>query len=226
MSKKGKPQQSSLLQEYIKSKTLNSKTPTAGAAIQSNTTPSGSTLSGEDLSTSKFNCFLPELSESNSQYCDSPTMISQTYDEELLFMQNLFANHYDQPPVDVDKTKATSQMVAETFPVGHFKDSSTDVVESRTGLASTLTSNTNSRKNMNKLQTKDTCAPATTHLHSDIYLSYLLNGTANSLPSIDYSCYDNNMSMDLLTDQAYSSNGSRWKEMDLIEFVALNSHSS
>ncbi|XP_040992111.1 transcription factor MYB64-like [Juglans microcarpa x Juglans regia] len=225
MIQKGKPQYSSLLQDYIKSKTLNSKNSTAGAGadIQSTPTPTSSTLSVENPST-KFNYFLPDqLSESSSQYCDSPTLISQTYDEELLFMQNLFANHYDQPPVD-NTTKVTAQMVAETFHVDHFKDSSTDVVESGTGLAS-FTSNPNLQKN-NKLQTIDTGDPATTHLHSDIYLSYLLNGTANSLLSNDYSCcYDNNMNMDLLTNQAYSSNGSR-KEMDLIEFVALNSHLS
>ncbi|KAG6631275.1 transcription factor MYB119-like [Carya illinoinensis] len=222
MSQKGKPQYSSLLQDYIKSKTLNSKTSTADAAIGNITTPTSSTLSGEDPST-KFNYFLPELSESSSQYCDAPTLISQTYDEELLFMQNLFANHYDQPPVD-DSTKVTAQMVAETFHVDPFQDSPTDVVESGTGLAS-FTSNPNLQKN-NKLQTIDTGAPATTHLHSDVYLSYLLNGTANSLLSNDYSyCYDNNLNMDLLTNQAYSSNGSM-KEMDLIEFVALNSHLS
>ncbi|KAF2312582.1 hypothetical protein GH714_035140 [Hevea brasiliensis] len=85
----GKPQ-SSILQDYIRSKNLKDPfitnatiiTPSHSTTTTTNT-PSSSTTS-EDPS-SQFNYFLPELSESTVD--DSPPLFSQTYDDELLFFK-------------------------------------------------------------------------------------------------------------------------------------------
>ncbi|KAB1228048.1 Transcription factor MYB98 [Morella rubra] len=228
-SQKGKPK-TSVLQDYIRSKNMsNTFTPTP---TQSTTTPSSSTLS-EDPST-QFNCCLPELSESTS-HDDSPaTMISLTYDDELLFMQNFFANHHNQPPVDNNKVVTAPTVLGEAFDVHQLKDKSvsifgdshhnhvdqllSDVLED-----GTVSSTPNPSLQINNLQTKETVTPNTTYLHSDLYLAYLLNGAANSLPSINDYSHDT-VNMNLLTDQTYSSSGRQ--EMDLIEFISSSSQFS
>lgn len=149
---KGKPQ-SSVLQDYIRSKTLTDTTATA--------TTSTSTLSEELI--------------------DSPTFnISQTYDDELLFMQNFFAT---QPHLDHNDHNYINQNINGDHQL---------------------------LSDVNNLQTKET------HLYSDLYLSYLLNGgTATN----DYG-YDDAMNMELqLSGEAYSSTSAK-KEMDLIELVS------
>jgi myb proto-oncogene protein len=174
---KGKPQ-SSVLQDYIRSKTLNNNTSTPP------TTSNTSTLSEELL--------------------DSPTLnISQTYDDELLFMQNFFAN---QPHVDNINQPETFHVVENN---GGQLLTDHDVVEC-SSFQTTANNNVN-------LQTKET------HLYSDLYLSYLLNGGA---AANDYSYESNDMNMELLLadHQAYSSNAK--KEMDLIELVSSNSQFS
>jgi myb proto-oncogene protein len=153
---KGKPQ-SSALQDYIRSKTLIMDSTTTTTATATTSTP---TLSDELL--------------------DSPTFnISQTYDDELLFMQNFFAI---QPHLDHNNDNYINQ--PRTF---HVVDQNNDV----------------------SLQTKET------HLYSDLYVSYLLNGGSAN----DYG-YDDTMNMELqLSDEAYSSTNTK-KEMDLIELVS------
>ena len=214
---KGKPH-SSVLQDYIKSKNLTNTsitiTPTKNTITTNTntttTTPSSSTLS-EDPS-NQFNYFqLPEPSESTTN--DSPTLISQSYDDELLFMQNFFANQYNEPPhADNNNNNNNKGIMAPKsydFYQNNGDQALTDVTHS--GFPS-FTSNPSLQESTTTL--------TTTHLYSDLYLSYLLNGTATSLPSIDYS----NMNMDLvLADQAYFSNGK--KEMDLIELVASSQFS-
>lgn len=166
---KGKPPHSCVLQDYIRSKTLMNN----NNASTASTTTTTSTIS-DDPST---------------QFNDSPTLdISQTYDEELLFMQNFFAN---QPQV-VDNYNYNNPPV-ETF---HVVDNVNNV----------------------NLETKET----STHLYSDLYLSYLLNGGAAT--ANDYCSYENDVNMEFLANQAYSSNAK--KEMDLIELVSSNSQFS
>ncbi|XP_040994233.1 transcription factor MYB119-like [Juglans microcarpa x Juglans regia] len=248
--KAGKPH-SSVLQDYIRSKS------TLMISKSTSTTTSSKTMI-ENPST-QFNNFLPELSEISPlthDEVDSPTMnISLTYDDELLFMQNLFANHFDQPYVhdNINKVMTTADdptvLLAETFHVvdDQFKDSSTsinsndfrqnkgdqlltDVVEC--GFSSfTSKSSLQYCINSEVLQAKgtftSTSATATTYLHSDLYLSnYLLNGAANSLSANDYSYDDNIMSVDLLTDQSHDDFSTGRKEIDLFEFVSSNSQSS
>ncbi|KAF5470456.1 hypothetical protein F2P56_010970 [Juglans regia] len=248
--KAGKPH-SSVLQDYIRSKS------TLMISKSTSTTTSSKTMIENPLT--QFNNFLPELSEISPlthDEVDSPTMnISLTYDDELLFMQNLFANHFDQPYVhdNINKVMTTADdptvLLAETFHVvdDQFKDSSTsidsndfrqnkgdqlltDVVEC--GFSS-FTSKSSLQYCINNevLQAKgtftSTSATATTYLHSDLYLSnYLLNGAANSLSANDYSYDDNIMNVDLLTDQSLDDFSTGRKEIDLFEFVSSNSQSS
>lgn len=88
---KNKPQ-SSVLQDYIRSKNSN------------NNSPSCSTFSEDpsihdDHHHDHFNYLLPELSESTTD--DSPPLITETYDEELSFMQNYFpSSNFNQPPIE------------------------------------------------------------------------------------------------------------------------------
>ncbi|XP_030926968.1 transcription factor MYB64-like [Quercus lobata] len=218
---KGKPH-SSVLQDYIKSKNMSNTsmittTPTQSTTTTANT--SSSTLS-EDPS-NHLNYYIPEPSESTTD--DSSTLISQTYDDELLFMQNFFANQLNQPHVDNNNNKVMAHIdhhkaPSTPKPYDFFQNNGDHLLTGNVtecGFAS-LTSNSSLQLN-NNFQVKESSTP-TTHLYSDLYLSYLLNGSANSLPPNDYSSYYNNINADFQADQAYSSNGK--KEMDLIELVS------
>ena len=218
---KGKPH-SSVLQDYIKSKNMSNTsmittTPTQSTTTTANT--SSSTLS-EDPS-NHLNYYIPEPSESTTD--DSSTLISQTYDDELLFMQNFFPNQLNQPHVDNNNNKVMAHIdhhkaPSTPKPYDFFQNNGDHLLTGNVtecGFAS-LTSNSSLQLNSN-FQVKESSTP-TTHLYSDLYLSYLLNGSANSLPPNDYSSYYNNINTDFQADQAYSSNGK--KEMDLIELVS------
>ncbi|KAF2291632.1 hypothetical protein GH714_027743 [Hevea brasiliensis] len=224
---------SSILQDYIRSKNL--KNPCATTVITSShstataiNTPSSSTTS--DDPSSQFNCILPELSEPTVD--DSPPLIPQTYDDELLFLQNFFTNNSMEPSVEevgiknlmemetssnVDHQLKNSSVVLD--PLGLYQNNGdqqlADASDQCDFFPSALTS-----PNMgpNGLQSEER---PTTHLYSDLYLSYLLNGAAACSSSIDYG-YGNSMNMELVIDQT-CSNGK--KEMDLIEMVS-SSHFS
>ncbi|CAL5386495.1 unnamed protein product [Camellia sinensis] len=58
-----------------------------------------------------------------------------------------------------------------------------------------------------------------THFSFYIYLSFLLDGSSNALPSMDNYCniIDNNFKVDCLTGQASFSGK---KDMDLMEMIA------
>ncbi|XP_042960000.1 transcription factor MYB119-like [Carya illinoinensis] len=246
--KAGKPH-SSVLQDYIRSKST--------LMISKSTTATTSSKTMIENPSTQFNNFLPELSQISPTHdeVDSPTMISLTYDDELLFMQNLFANHFDQPYVEDNINKVIMSTTAddptvltETFHVDdQFKDSSTsinsnelrqnkgdqlltDVVEC--GFSSFTSKSSLQYINNEVLQAKGTlitstsASTATTYLHSDLYLSYLLNGAANSLSANDYSYDDNIMNVDLLTDQSHDDFSNGRKEIDLFEFVSSNSQFS
>lgn len=88
---KNKPQ-SSVLQDYIRSKNSNNNSPTCSTFSED---PS----IHDDHHHDHFNYLLPELSESTTD--DSPPLIAETYDEELSFMQNYFpSSNFNQPPIE------------------------------------------------------------------------------------------------------------------------------
>ncbi|WRX33196.1 hypothetical protein QQP08_026380, partial [Theobroma cacao] len=220
----GKPQPS-ILQDYIKSRNLNSNNRSATSITPSNssttsTTPSSSPFSEDLSSQSKY--FLPDQpSESN----DSQPLITQTYDEELLFMQNFFANNNNiQPCIDYSLTKGLTEVKSvlvdnvskgpSTIDCSGFNCQVNGVQQCNPadpfGFSSSITDPNSLTSSLQEQK------PRTTYLFSDLYLSRLLNGSATTSSfSADYGYI--NMNTDHQAEQA-SSHGR--KEMDLIEMVS------
>ncbi|KAL5750466.1 hypothetical protein ACOSP7_025069 [Xanthoceras sorbifolium] len=207
ISSNNKPQ-SSVLQDYIRSKTLNTNS-TAASATETTTTPASSTLSEDHISsTTQFNYYLPELSEisttsvADDVYSDQPNLIPETYDEELVFMQNFFADNNQNQTSNIEHDDRDRSYQ-------NHKDGDHEQIN--------LSMN-------NGLQAHDsTDHHQSPHLYSDLYLSHFLNGPTSS-SSIDY-LYTNLDNMNLQQQQQLGdhhhqalSNGRR--EMDLIEMVS------
>ncbi|KAB2073850.1 hypothetical protein ES319_A07G112700v1 [Gossypium barbadense] len=196
----GKPQ-SSILQDYIRSQNLN--TPTNSSTTSA--TPSSSTFS-EDLST-QFKYFLPEPSESD----DSHPLVAQTYDDELMFMQNFFANNNNtiHPSLDYSQTRNPTEVFKSVHVVDHNLSKGSSTID--------CTTFTDTRFGFSSSIQEPNNEPRTTYLFSDLYLSRLLNGaTTSSFPNGD-DYYNGDVNTNLLSEQA-SSDGR--KEMDLIEMVS------
>ncbi|OMO84262.1 hypothetical protein CCACVL1_10907 [Corchorus capsularis] len=199
--------QSSILQDYIRScQNLNNSSSSnhrSNAANSSTASASSSTTFSEDLSlsSSQFKYFLPDQPSSESDHnSDHQPLITQTYDEELLFMQNFFGNdnnnnvhQLDQPRVD----NLSNGVQKCSNPADH-----------GTGFFSSSIINS-------CVEEEEEEQPRTGYLFSDLYLSRLLNGspatTGSSAFSTGYS-YTN-----MKAEQA-SSQGR--KEMDLFEMVS------
>ncbi|XP_059663840.1 transcription factor MYB119-like [Cornus florida] len=205
--------QTSILQNYIRSKSLNGASTIRTPSQSTTTTPTDSTVS-EDLS-SQFALSLRELSESIMQDDTSPFM-TQTYDEELRFMQNFFGNN-NIPPSKVPNVDHV-QIYSAGNSIGFNYTNGTDQVLNemvQCGFSSSSTPNPNMYRNTQNDETPKT------QLYSDQYLSYLLDGVTPS-PSMEY--YNDPMKMSLQATTGHaSSSGSR--EMDLIEMVS-SSHFS
>ncbi|KAK2967052.1 hypothetical protein RJ640_015272 [Escallonia rubra] len=194
----GKSVQSSLLQDYIRSKTstngltsiTSTITPTNSCTTTNNTTPENSSIS--DDPSIKFNMF-----------DDSPSLIPHTDDEELNFMINFFGSSNSNESLVYDSTRVVDPREAEASQKGLVKNTSTP------------------EPNMHGLNNYSDENTPQTHLYSDLYLSYLLDG-ATPVPSND--CGYNDMNMDLkMNCQGGSSSGK--KEMDLIEMVSSSQFS-
>lgn len=160
----------------------------------------------DDLS-SHFNHFFSESSDSTSNL--SSTFISSpTYDDELLFMQNFFSNSGEMlslPFVDDGATMRNQSMV---------EFASVD-----------------SEQKVERPTIKDDArnVATSTHLYSDMYLSYLLNGTMNN-------SYDGGDEIKNMTEmaelQAAAAGESQWenpqqgkREMDLMEMLSFHCYS-
>ncbi|KAJ9698636.1 hypothetical protein PVL29_007615 [Vitis rotundifolia] len=195
--------QSTLLQVYIKSKKLDDKWTTTTTTQNATATPTSSTIS-EDPPTTHYKAFLQDFSESTVH--DSPSLMTQTCDEELLFMQNLFPSDCGNPPFAGTSENISSKGVEEQ------DDMALDSFDLFQTSGSAECGSTSIQGNA-----------SSTHLHSDIYISNLLNGTSTpSSASIDH-CYSYNinpMNVEFLTDPPSSSSGKR--EMDLIEMLSCS----
>lgn len=201
-SQNGKPH-SSILQDYIKSKQI-------PAAVATSTTSTVASVVSDDPS-SHFNNFFSESSDSTSNL--SPAIISSpTYDDELLFMQNFFSNSHDLlPPTDNDgaPTIVRNQSVAELCSV----DSEPKAKKPKLG-------DDGNRSN----------TATSSHVYSDMYLSYLLNGSTNS----GNSGGDEFQNMMDMAPELQAANGEgQWensqegkREMDLIEMLSFHCYSS
>ncbi|KAJ0020066.1 hypothetical protein Pint_32574 [Pistacia integerrima] len=197
--------QSSVLQDYIRSKInlINTTHTTITAAA----TPASSTVS-EDPST-YFNYCLPDLSETTTN--DSPPLITETYDEELVFMQKFFANNCcNQSSIQYDGTK-NLKISSSGFDSSDHQQL-TAVADYQCGFSSTLNQNIS----LNGLQVQDT---HTTHLYSDLGMSHLLNGATISSSPVDYG-YNSYTNMEYFQGDNHQALQYGKKEMDLIEMIS------
>ncbi|KAL3579995.1 hypothetical protein D5086_017830 [Populus alba] len=228
-SQSGKPQPS-ILQDYIRSKNLK-KASTSVTSTQSTTTNTPSSSISEDPS-SQFNHFLPELSESASD--DSPSLLAQSCnDDELLFIQNLFGNKSKEPSSTDKVATENPTMEVDNFNADSFNDSLDSCGLYQNNGCQQLKDLSDNDFDISTLNPKlctngfqavtDQQTPTYNHLHSDLYLSYLLNGASNA-PGSSYIEYGyNSTNMDMEMDQTHPLNGK--KEMDLIEMISSSQFS-
>ncbi|KAK6935751.1 SANT/Myb domain [Dillenia turbinata] len=168
----GKSAQPTLLQDYIRRKTLNNNDPHSNpdSTITSTnlSTPTGSTVT-DDPSSTHLNAF--QLSEP-SESVGSPSFITSTCDDELLFMQDFFSKSskssytlYDDLSIKVPDSPDT-----EAFYGDH---------QNHNAGSAPSTSN---------------------HCLSDHYIASLLNGTTSSSHGMDCGAYDG-MNVDIAKEQ-------------------------
>ncbi|CAH8270743.1 unnamed protein product [Arabidopsis lyrata] len=152
------------------------------------------------------------LDQINSEDSTS-SLLDDPYDEELVFLKNIFANH----PVSLENINLSQGMDEITQ-----SSSSGFMIE-----------NPNPKPNLynnifgNHLGAMVTEPSNTSHLASDIYLSDLLNGTASSSSSFSFLSSNNNEQAgenELLLPQANST--SERREMDLIEMLSGSTQGS
>ncbi|KAF9675457.1 hypothetical protein SADUNF_Sadunf09G0034300 [Salix dunnii] len=220
----GKPQPS-ILQDYIRSQYFkNASTSVTPTQSTTNNTPSSSM--SEDPS-SQFNYFFPELSESATD--DSPSLLAQSdNDDELLFIQNFFANKSKEKVATENPIMEVDSFNADSFNDSFSLDScglyqnigGQQLKDLRDNSFDSSTLNPKVCPNGFEAAT-DQKTPPYNHLHSDLYLSYLLNGASNS-PVSPYTEYGHN-STNMEMDQTHSLNGK--KEMDLIEMISSSQFS-
>ncbi|KAJ8749719.1 hypothetical protein K2173_012270 [Erythroxylum novogranatense] len=207
----GKPQ-SSILENYIRSQNLvTSATPTHSTTTATYT-PSNSSVS-EDPST-QLNYFLPDLLESAGAD-DSPTLITETCDDELLFMQNFFSNKLNESPFDKSVNNPELMETSGIVSLGLCQKSADQQ------LLGNANSNSGDRGlfplNLETKLCTDELIPTSHHLYSDLYMSYLLNGSSSFASPLENGYCSTNM-MSFTRDNQQSSTGN--KEMDLIEMIS------
>lgn len=189
--------QPSLLQDYIKCKILEETNNSTSTITTSTTTPTNSTTS--DDPSIKFDVLFPQ-----SPCEDSTSLITPTYDDELNFMQRLFATNSKAPLVDDGK------LLANSTPEKHLFLNPKEVAPD------------DMQHICNNVVAKQV-APDNI-MQPDHYLAFLLDGGTNSLSqNADYGYNDMNMDFEQMIDQA-SSSGTN-KEMDLIEMVSASQFS-
>lgn len=229
-----KHHQSSILQNYIRSKNL---TATTTSTQSSRSISNISTLTGVDPQDNFNNIFSADHqvpSESISEDSDSSlnNMTLTTYDDELRFMQNLFPNVNHNPPTSlvndggisiIDNSDHSKEYSTKNIAYNSF-DLYQIIGDQHVIASSSPTPNTN--MNSKNLQAQENHSSGTsttnTHLYSDLYLSYLLNGSSaqSSSSTNDYGYSSTTM----MNNMESSSSGKR--EMDLIEMVTSSMFSA
>ncbi|KAJ0245985.1 Transcription factor MYB119 [Hirschfeldia incana] len=151
----------------------------------------------------------PKLDQIYSDGDSTSTILGDPYDEELVYLQNIFANH----PVSLD-----------------------NIGLNQTSDEVNMIKNPNSHKSVwthHQDQAMAAVPENKPHLASDVYLSYLLNGTASSYSNPHFPSSSSSTSSttaeqgghsELLVPQA-NSTGER-REMDLMEMLSGSIHGS
>ncbi|XP_057754990.1 transcription factor MYB119-like [Arachis stenosperma] len=175
----GKPQ-SSILQDYIRSQTLIGTNNINAPITTTNSTPT---------ITSESEC------DNNNPYYSSPTIIAESYDDELLFMQQLFKEN--NQIVNGDGVgKNPSDECGDGFV--HYSNNYY-YLSNPWNMHNPTTNNNNNG-----------------YLDSDLYISQLMNNgvsTTSSSSSL-HEAYEKNQNMDFHCSAVKKS------EMDLLEFVS------
>ncbi|KAF1894807.1 hypothetical protein Lal_00028250 [Lupinus albus] len=204
----GKPQPT-ILQDYIKHKTLTTSTTTIPSSF---TTEISQNLAAE-ASTSQLSLLLSQPSESitTQNGTSSPPLIDELNDYELLFMQELFnvnvaesVNHSKN--VGYSQTNNGNQLLTDVTECGFFCSN---------------TKPNNMFFDESLIISRKTTTP---NNYLDLYLSHLLNGAASSSSSslcCDYGNQNLNTDLKLGDDQDFSEENK--KEMDLVEMVCSTS---
>ncbi|KAK7283639.1 hypothetical protein RIF29_13290 [Crotalaria pallida] len=197
-SSNGKPPPT-ILQDYIKHKTLNSTKATITIPFNSTTEIS--------------------VTLDNNNNSSTTLLIDDSRDDELLFMQELFKENMHTQQQEVSN-------VVEG--VNHFNNSSNSYNNFSLGYSQTndgnqfLTDVTEGRF----VHSNPNPNPNNNNMFFDLYLSNLLNGAASSSSSLccDYGNQNLNTDLKLGDDVQDCSNGKR--EMDLIEMVCSKNFST
>ncbi|XP_042482311.1 transcription factor MYB64-like [Macadamia integrifolia] len=145
-----------------------------------------------------------------------PPIISSTCDE-FLFIQQVFDNIYEQPPNEESLNDDDLQELLNFSPLElcGIEDNQKEIEMGQCGFsATTMTPRTTTVDNVENT--------STSHLGSDLYLSYLLDGGATSSSSVaeNFQCgYSDNELLMLSTDESSSSSSNGKKDIDLVEMV-------
>ncbi|KAJ6777695.1 MYB PROTEIN-RELATED [Salix koriyanagi] len=219
----GKPK-SSILQDYIRSKDLKN----ASTSVTTTTNTPSSSLSADP--SSQINYFLPELSESNTDDGSPSSLLAQTCnDDELSFIQNLFANKPKEPLTDkaamenpiLEEANSFNadpfnidSLSMDSWGIYHGQNSGGQLLKDGNGNGNGFVcSSLNPKLCTNCFQAaEDDQTPTYNHLHSDLYLSYLLNEASSDPCSSSTEYGYSSMNLDLEMDQTDSPKGK--KEMD------------
>ncbi|KAL1193136.1 Transcription factor [Cardamine amara subsp. amara] len=151
----------------------------------------------------------PNLDQIYSDGDSASSILGDPYDEDLVYLQNIFANH----PISLEN-------------IG-LSQTSDKVNQSSSSEFMIKNPNPNMQNNVETHQQEATItAPTKTtpHLASDIYLSYLLNGSSSSYSNTHFPSSSSSTTVeqgghnDFLEPQANST--SERREMDLIEMLS------
>ncbi|RDX70707.1 Transcription factor MYB119, partial [Mucuna pruriens] len=176
----GKPL-SSILQDYIRDLTLPNTTKT--------TTPSVEPI----VAPTKHHLALPQLSDSlTNDNSSSPPLMPQSYDDEMLFMQQLFKeNCVNVESLKHSKNSNNNNSSTSLDCYYHHQASNNDQLLTDVTQCGFVHSNTNSHNNNMCLDeslfiSRKTPSTPINYLDYDLCLSHLLNGTAGSSLCYNY----------------------------------------
>lgn len=196
----GKPQ-SSILQDYIKTLTTQKAFISTTAATTTTATSSVSAIS-EDPSSNQSSFVFSNLSHENS----SSPLISESYDDELLFMQQLFKVNNNAEPVNPYSKKPS---FSNSYPLEYSSQTNSNQIlpdVTDCGFIHSNPSNYPKPNSQNNMYLSTSSTPMMNYLNSDHYLPPMLNGIQNQ----------NNVELHL--GNMNFSEGKR--EMDLLELVS------
>ncbi|TKY47123.1 Transcription factor MYB98 [Spatholobus suberectus] len=197
----GKPQPS-ILQDYIRSLTPTNTTTTTTPSVEP-----------------QQHLALPQLSDSvTNENSPSSTLMADSYDDEMLFMQQLFKENANVESVKHSKNNSSSTSLDCYHQTNNGGQLLTDNV-TPCGFVHSNPNTNNSHNNMcldeSLFIPRKTPTPMINYLDCDVYLSHLLNGTAGSSLCCNYGIHNQSMELQQVNQDWLQEK----REMDMIELV-------